>query len=66
MSKDVTVTDEEYKDYLTFVRKWALKKIDKHSKKIKKYASIYNGKDVSIVCYTKDVNGEIHILKCDK
>lgn len=66
MSKDITVTDEEYQEHLTFIRKWALKKIDKYFRKMKRYASLYHGEEVFLVCYTKDKTGRIHIMKGDE
>ena len=62
IGKDITVTDEEYQEYLTFVRKWALKKINKCFRQMKRYARIYYGQDIFLVCYTKDKDGILHIV----
>lgn len=62
IKKDTTVTYEEYQEHLTFVRKWALKKINKHFRQMKRYASIYYGQDIFLVCYTKDKDGILHIV----
>ena len=63
MGKDITVTEEEYSEYLIFVRKWAFKKIDKLFRQMKRYARICYGQDIFLACYTKDKNGVLHIVK---
>ena len=43
------VTDIEEKEFKDFIRQWALKKMKRHEKKLKRYARIYFGEPMAII-----------------
>ena len=47
------VSDLELQEFQDFMRQWALKKMRKHEKKLRKYAKVYFGEPVTII-YAKD------------
>lgn len=44
------ISDTEYAECQKCVRKWAFKKMMKLEKKLKRYAKIYFGQDMLIIC----------------
>lgn len=50
---DKRISDMEVQEFQGFMRQWALKKMRKLEKRLRKYAKIYFGEPVTII-YAKD------------